>query len=1092
MSNKRQKTVEQTYQKKTQLEHILLRPDSYVGSIEFNTSDMWVFDEKSERMIFKSISIVPGLYKIFDEILVNAADNKQRDDSMTELKVVINKEEGSISVYNNGQGIPVIKHQKEQCYIPELIFGHLLTSSNYDDSEKKTTGGRNGYGAKLTNIFSTEFIVETLDSKRNIQYKQVFSNNMTCKKKPSIKKSKKTKDWTKITFKPDFLKFGMEGFDDDIVSLMKRRVYDIAGVSKGLKVSLNGSRLNIKSFKDYVKMYVSDEVIFETVNDRWEIAVSYTDGGFNQNSFVNSICTTKGGTHIKYITDNIIKNLQTSLKKKNKNMEIKSFHIKNYLWVFVNCLIENPAFDSQTKDSLTTSKIAFGSECQLSAKFHKNLLKTPLTKNILKFSQFKQNKELKKNDGRKQNRILGIPKLDDANNAGGRKSHLCTLILTEGDSAKTLAVSGLGVIGRDNYGVFPLRGKLLNVRTASIKQITNNSEITYLKKILGLKQDKVYTDIKSLRYGSVMIMTDQDPDGSHIKGLVINFFETFWPSLLKIKGFIKEFITPIIKCKKRNEIKTFYTLPEYETWSEGKTGWSTKYYKGLGTSTSKEAKEYFSDLKRHQISFVRNGKEDNKDIDMVFNDNACVRKKWLQGFDKDTFLDMNINTLSYSDFINKELILFSQESNIRAIPSVVDGLKPGQRKILYSCFKKNLQHETKVAQLSGYVSEHSAYHHGEVSLQGAIVKMAQDYVGSNNINLLLPKGQFGTRLQGGKDCASSRYIFTTLNPITRKIYHCDDDPILDYLNDNGQSIEPKCFVPIIPMVLVNGSSGIGTGWSSYIPNFNPIDIIENIKKMLRDEEPVPMFPWYKGFKGTIKEIKKNVFKSTGIINKVNNNTLIITELPLNKWTCSHKVFLESLLESGFINSFKENHTDTTVHFTIDISEKNMVVAENKGLDNFFKLNSSISLSNMVLFNKNNILQKYSSAIEILKVFYSIRLELYSIRKKYIMSKLTNELKILHNKTRFITEIIDGKLNFNNLKKKDVISLLVEKKYDTFNESFEYLLTMSLWSLTQEKVEQVSNEFERKKEYLIIITETSIKQMWLKDLLELQTKKRKRN
>ena len=826
---------ESTYQKKTQLEHIILRPDTYVGCIEPVTSDQWVYDEKNNKIVCKNVTIVPALYKIFDEILVNASDNKQRDDSMTELRVVIDGD--TISIQNNGSGIPVVMHNNEGCYVPELIFGHLLTGSNFDDSEKKTTGGRNGYGAKLTNIFSTEFIVETQDSKRGLKYKQIFTNNMTNINPPRIRKVKSQKDWTKITFTPDFSKFGMMCLDDDIIAFMYKRVFDIAGVSKGLKVYLNGKRLPIRNFKDYIHMYGPESLIYEQVNDRWEVAISFTDGTFKQNSFVNSICTTKGGSHVKYITDMVVKSVLQTLQKKNN---VKSHHVRNHMWVFVNCLIENPSFDSQTKETLTTRKANFGTVCELSKKFLRQILKSPLKERILSFSRFKQSSELKKTDGKRKIRISGIPKLDDANFAGGRKGNECTLILTEGDSAKTLAVSGLSVIGRDRYGVFPLRGKVMNVRGATPESVLANAEITYLKKILGLKQGVEYTDTKSLRYGSVMIMTDQDHDGSHIKGLLINLFSVFWPSLLRIDGFLKEFITPIVKCTKGTCSESFYTLPQFETWIDGKTGWKVKYYKGLGTSTSREAKGYFSDLKRHQIKFIHEGDDDDYNINMAF-DKKCAnaRKIWLQSYHPDTFLDMNISSLSFSDFINKELILFSHASNIRSIPSLVDGLKPGQRKILYACFKKNLSQEMKVAQLSGYVSEHSAYHHGEVSLQGAIIKMAQDYVGSNNINLLLPCGQFGTRLQGGKDHASARYIFTSLNPISRSIFHPNDDPILTYLEDDGDSIEPKWYIPIIPMVLVNGSKGVGTGWSSDIPNFNPMELIQNIRLMLDNEEPIP-------------------------------------------------------------------------------------------------------------------------------------------------------------------------------------------------------------------------------------------------------------
>lgn len=189
---------------------------------------MWVLDEG--KMVHRNIGYVPGLYKIFDEILVNAADNKQRDHSMNRLQVDINAENNCISVWNNGKGIPVVMHSEHNVYVPELIFGHLLTGSNFDDSEDKTTGGRNGFGAKLANIFSTEFIVETLDSSRGLQYKQIFRDNMSVKEAPIITKcSKSATDYTCITFKPDLKRFKMTHLEQDTVCLFGKRVYDIAG-----------------------------------------------------------------------------------------------------------------------------------------------------------------------------------------------------------------------------------------------------------------------------------------------------------------------------------------------------------------------------------------------------------------------------------------------------------------------------------------------------------------------------------------------------------------------------------------------------------------------------------------------------------------------------------------------------------------------------------------------------------------------------------------------------------------------------------------------------------------------------------------------
>ena len=569
-------SVERIYQKKTQLEHILLRPDTYIGSVQKVTEPMWVWEEnrpaaasgddspvKSSgvggQIIRKEITYVPGFYKIFDEILVNACDNKQRDSKMDTIKIEVKPEENLISVWNNGKGIPVVMHKEEKMYVPTMIFGHLLTGSNFNDEEAKVTGGRNGFGAKLCNVFSKKFVVETADKSAKKSFKQTWETNMTKTKDPKIK-DHSGEEFTKISFSPDLEKFGLDKIDDDHFALLSRRAYDAAAATNGVKVYFNGKKIPVKGFKDYVDLFIKDKVdetgkqiksCYEKCNDRWEVVVCVSDSGFQQMSFVNSIATTKGGRHVDYVSDLVVKSIIDQIKKKNKTgINIKPFQVKNHIWVFVNCLIVNPTFDSQTKDTMTLQAKEFGSKCSLSDKFQAALNKSGIVESVLLWSKFKADAQLKsKQSGKKTNKLRGIPKLEDANEAGTKNASGCTLILTEGDSAKTLAMSGLGVVGRDYYGVYPLKGKLLNVREASHKQIMENKEITDLVKILNLQYKYKYEtleDIKKLRYGKVMIMTDQDQDGSHIKGLLINFIHHNWPSLLKLP-FLEEFITPIVK-----------------------------------------------------------------------------------------------------------------------------------------------------------------------------------------------------------------------------------------------------------------------------------------------------------------------------------------------------------------------------------------------------------------------------------------------------------------------------------------------------------------------------------------------------------------
>ncbi|CAI2366138.1 unnamed protein product [Moneuplotes crassus] len=1147
------KDLAKLYQKKTPIEHILDRPDTYIGSTEFSDEKpLWVWDEDSQGIVKKPTKYVPGLYKIFDEILVNAVDNfhksKEEGINMTSIKVTIDKELNKISVCNNGETIPVEIHPEYKIYCAEMIFGQLLTSSNYDDEKEKVTGGRNGYGAKLTNIYSTKFVVETGDIKNSLSFKQTFSKNMSNKGDPIIKEYKGKDNYTKITFIPDLRRFGMDGFDDDIMAIFTKRVYDIAGITPAsVRVYLNDKRVEVKNFKSYVDLYFKNkEIVEEELNvfyekdkkGRWEFSACLSEGDFQQVSFVNSICTTLGGTHVDYLADQITSHVQTILKKKHKK-DIKPNQIKANLWLFVNSQIVNPAFDSQTKDTLTTKPSKFGSTFILPPKFLQQMAETGLTELVLKVAGAKEEAKLKRLGGKRKKRVTGIDKLDDANMAGRKDADKCTLIITEGDSAKTFADAGIAEIGRDYFGTFPLRGKFLNVRDAPIKKITSNKEIQHLLEILGLKIGTKYTDKKNLRYGNLMVMADQDHDGSHIKGLVINFIHKFWPSLIKMNTYLKEFATPIIKARKGDrQVETFFTQQEYDQWKRGQgrnlKKWTIKYYKGLGTSDNEEAKEYFSRLEDHTLNFRYTGPDDDKQIELAFSDKlADARKEWLNTYDENEFVDHSNTHVTYRDFVNKELIGFSRYNCTRAIPSVCDGYKPGQRKIMFSCFKRNLVQEMKVAQLIGYVGEKSAYHHGEQSLATTIVGLAQNFVGSNNISVLEPRGQFGSRAMGGKDAASARYIHTKLAPITDKIFHPHDKFLLKYLTEDGHSIEPQYYVPVIPMVLVNGSEGIGTGWSTNIPCYNPFEIIQALKDRMDGKEFHRMDPWYKHYKGDIY-YDNNTFKCDGkFAHNPAEGILKITELPIKKWTRDYKKFLEEMLDNNKISDLREYHGTNQVEFEIYYDEgsngfDSKLFKDTESIMKYFKLTTTISDKNFVLFNSENKLKLYADETEILDEFYDVRLKLYETRKDYMIRKLECDLEILENKERFIGEVVDETIIVNKKKKKELLSILSERGYSRHSHiiakipednamkgdvdlsesdndedrnledeeekllatDYNYLLNQSIWSLTEERIEALRQERLKKEEEIEKLKELEIKDIWRSDLDEILKELRK--
>ena len=897
-----------------------------------------------------------------------------------------------------------------------------------------------------------------------------------------------------------------------MLALFKKRVYDISAVTdKRIKVKYNGELVPCKNFEQYVDLYVGNKTdtkrIYENHNGRWEYAVCLAPKDeFQQVSFVNGIYTSRGGKHVEYIMNQIIRKLCVYIKTKKK-VDVKPNTIKEQLMLFLRCDIDNPSFNSQTKDELGTASTKFGSTCSVSDSFIEKIAKMGVMNAACALTEVKDNKAAKKTDGSKSKSIRGIHKLIDANFAGTVKSKQCTLILCEGDSAKAGIVSGLSKDDRNTIGVYPMKGKIFNVRGESLKRINENKEIIEIKQILGLETGKTYTSEsaeKCLRYNSVLFMTDQDLDGSHIKGLGLNLFQDQWNSLSTLDNFLGFMNTPILKAKKNGQEKLFYNEGEYNLWKQENDtkGWNVKYYKGLGTSTGKEFKEYFANKKI--VYFNHEGSVSDNIIDMIFNKKRSEeRKGWLSNYDRNSYLDTDSNKVSHKDFINKEMIHFSIYDCERSIPNLMDGLKTSLRKILYSSFKKNLTTEIKVAQFSGYVSEHSGYHHGEASLNGAIVGMAQDYVGSNNVNLLLPNGQFGTRLQGGKDSASERYIFTQLNQITRYIYRKEDDPVLEYLEDDGDPVEPRYYVPIVPMILINGGKGIGTGFSTDILSYNINNIIDILKSKLQlTETEIELSPFYKNFEGSCEKTDDKKYIVKGVYEKITDKKIKIKELPIGYWTDDFKQHIENLMEvdknkkqKTFIKDYNDMSTDRVVDFEIVLNEP---IDESKDASNVYnnfektmKLYSTLSTNNMHLFNDEEKLTKYSDVKEIIDSYFPIRLEYYQKRKDHQIATMEEDLNLLQNKSKFIMENIKGTIDLRNKKKTVIVEMLTEKGYDKldgekYDPDYKYLLKMTMDSLTEENFNKMCQDKDNKITELEKLKSTAIEHMWLSELEELKT------
>jgi DNA topoisomerase-2 len=499
---------------------------------------------------------------------------------------------------------------------------------------------------------------------------------------------------------------------------------------------------------------------------------------------------------------------------------------------------------------------------------------------------------------------------------------------------------------------------------------------------------------------------------------------------------------------------------------------------------------------------------------MVFNKKrADDRKEWLEDYDRESYLNTTHKNVSYEEFINKELIHFSKYDCDRSIPNLMDGLKISQRKIIFAAFKKNLSTEIKVAQFSGYVSENSCYHHGEASLNQAIKGMAQNFVGANNINLLFPSGQFGTRIQGGDDAASERYIFTRLEKITRTIFPVADDNILKYLNDDGTPVEPLFYAPIIPMILVNGSKGIGTGFSTDIMCYNPLQIIDYLNcklgskigaklQIVYDED---FIPHYDGFQGTIEKINDSKFLIKGKYEKVGADKIRVIELPVGFWTENFKEHLEYLIEPGqdkdgkkinaLIKDYDDMSRDTIIDFTVTfpkgkIEELEATIAEHNcnGLEKLLKLYTTNTNTNMHLFDAEDKLKKYNKVEEIIDDYFETRLKMYEVRKAYVINSLERELLLLSNKAKYIKENLDGTIDLRKKKKEQVIQMLQEKEYAIIDDDdeYKYLVKLPMDSVTEENVEKIFKERGNKEADLELTKKKAPAQLWSEELAELKS------
>jgi DNA topoisomerase-2 len=605
--------IEQKYQKLTDIEHCLLRPGMWIGTTSQQTENFTILSEG--KFQYEELSVSPAFIKIFDEIISNSADEHKRNPKLNKIEVQIDQLTGKILIFDNG-GIPVVQHKEHKEWIPQMIFSNLRAGSNFNDSENRTSAGLHGVGATLTNIFSNRFIVETCDGKNS--YHQEYSDNMKKVGKPSIKPAKR--GFTRITFFPDLKRFGMGSIDDDTLRVLQKRAVDIAATNPKLSITFNDETYHFKTFEDYVKLY-TQEYFFEETKD-WKIGFAKSENGFQNVSFVNSVHTKDGGTHVEYITNQLIAQLREMIKKKHR-VDVKPSDIRNHLYVFIDSTVVNSFFSSQTKEKLITEIKDFGTKHEVTDKLAKLVFKSEIIQSVLDWIEKKALAQ-ERAELRKLNKDLDktkIPKLIDAQRKGDRG--VCILGIYEGLSA----VSAVRKF-RDTQtiGAFPLKGKFINVSEMKPSEIAKNDEAVQLMASLGLKLGE---EPKGLRYGRIYIYTDADPDGSHIAATLINFFNRFWPELFD-QGRVYKVMTPLVVAKKGKESLNFYTNEEFDAWLKKNKAstWEIEYKKGLGAL---EDAEYEEIIKNPYLVQIKNDKDYRDSLESWFGKDSQPRKDRILG-----------------------------------------------------------------------------------------------------------------------------------------------------------------------------------------------------------------------------------------------------------------------------------------------------------------------------------------------------------------------------------------------------------------------------------------------------------------------------
>ena len=1118
------------YETKTLRDQIRLRPDTYIGSdIGISNEKVWVatMEDNTFKCVYDSYPLASAIIGISKEVLDNATDNVERsrieniDPGIIEIVMTNN----CLSVKNYGKPIDVVIHHKEGCWVPQQLFGVLLTSDCYDDSVERYKIGRNGYGVKLTNIFSTEFNLRVADPKRQLLYTQKWSDGMQTREDPIIKRFDQVEGldcgYTQILFNPDFQYFYQNSeLNEWLPAMHNVMLYKAMGMSFAAQIetTFNGTKLDFRDIEKFFSCHLPmdplrNQLKWESSDGKNAFMIADTPGKGTSAAYVNGTPVHEGNhvnSYLKAIFVKLKEHFETKFKKK-----VTVVHLKKHITILLRVTLDKPTFDSQIKRRLVQPK---NIKIKIPLSIQNAVMKWQIDNELRKIFNMKT-----KASKFARKKKVHVRKVTDAVKAGVKgESHKCSLILTEGETGCTLALKGLKFLpgGLEYNGVYPLRGIVMNTTKSSKLRIDNNVELSGIMQILGAEKGIDYTipeNYAKLRYGKIVFMCDTDDDGYHIVGLLLNFVFQYLKTLAPFE-FALSLMTPVAEAKKGRTLIPFYYHKQYLQWQKNTTdlsSWKVSYKKGLGSWNTEDPvlKKLFA---KPIITTYAVDPHTDSTLKLAFDvKEANSRKLWISDYDED-FIPHVTAPRPVTEFFQEEYRSFCKAVVKRTIPRLMDGMKPIHRKILYCMFLKfpkggKKKDPIKLIQFAGFVMEKAGYHHGEQALYNSIIIMGQRYLtGPNNLPLLNGEGNHGDRRLRGKDASPARYLKTSLFDVAHYIYRKEDEPLFEYLYDEGERIEPKEMYPVIPMAIVNKTEGIGVGWSTKIPAHNPevvtqwvIDWVLEVKKqrgtslddLVIDVANKPeLIPYWKGYTGEIRRIANSpyeVFLNLGSFTKQLYMTCV-TELPAEMTIEYYKRWLTKEEEiyndygkppeddkprrTPILRTFNQHKPPPEVDFRIS-------GMSHPDVDKL-KLVKTIRLSNMVLIDKDEKPRKFNYVFEILCEWCKNRLVIYKKRKDHIIGSYSEKLKTTSLKYQFVMDVVEGRLILKNRDKKTQIVPYMKSKGYPYSGDKSFL-KMPIGSITRNKLLQLQKQIGDIKNKLEYYKTTWYGDLWLNDLKELK-------